>query len=57
MFIFLSTTRIEKNLGEDATDEYKHLIVTLHNKLIEQMESVAVMFNPTVCEYKEKKKN
>lgn len=46
---FLSTARIEKNLGEDVTDEYKHIIVTLHNKLIEQMESVAAMFNSTVC--------
>ncbi len=36
-------------MGEDVTDEYKRIIVTLHNSYVDQMESVAAMFNSTVC--------
>jgi len=44
-------------LGEDATDENKYLIVSLHNKLVDQMESVASLFNSAVRVYKEKRQD
>ena len=49
--------QVEKNLGEDATDENKYLIVSLHNKLVDKMEYVAGLFNSTVREYKEKRQD
>jgi hypothetical protein len=49
--------QVEKDLGEDATDENKYLIVSLHNKLVNQMESVASLFNSAVRTYKEKQKD
>ncbi len=49
--------QVEKDLGEDATDENKYLIVSLHNKLVDQMEYVAGLFNSAVREYKEKRQN
>jgi len=49
--------QVEKDLGEDATDENKYLIVSLHNKLVDQMESVASLFNSAVRAYKEKRQD
>ena len=49
--------QVEQDLGDDATDENKHLIVTLHNKVVDQMKSVAVLFNSAVRTYKEKQHN
>ncbi len=49
--------QVEKNLGEDATDENKYLIVSLHNKLVDQMESVASLFNSAVRAYKGKRQD
>lgn len=49
--------QVEKNLGEDATDENKYLIVSLHNKLVDKMEYVASLFNSAVREYKEKRQD
>lgn len=49
--------QVEKNLGEDATDENKYLIVSLHNKLVDKMEYVAGLFNSAVREYKEKRQD
>jgi len=49
--------QVEKNLGEDATDENKYLIASLHNKLVDQMESVASLFNSAVRAYKEKRQD
>lgn len=49
--------QVEKDLGEDATDENKYLIVSLHNKVVDQMKSVASLFNSAVRTYKEKQHN
>jgi len=49
--------QIEKDLGENATDEEKYLIVSLHNKVVDQMKSVAGLFNSAVRSNKEKQKN
>ena len=46
--------QVEKNLGEDTTDENKYLIVSLHNKLVDQMKYVAGLFNSAVRANKEK---
>ncbi len=49
--------QVEKDLGEDTTDENKYLIVSLHNKSVNQMESIASLFNLAVHTYKEKQKD
>ena len=46
--------QVEKDLGEDATDENKYLIISQHNKIVDQMESIASLFNSAVRAYKEK---
>jgi hypothetical protein len=46
---------LEQAWGENVTPEQKQGIVTLHNGMVDAMESVASAFNSTVRAYKGKK--
>lgn len=46
---------LERSWGDTATDEQKAVIVLFHNKMIDDMESVAELFNAAVRAYKGKK--
>ncbi len=46
---------LEQDWGENVTPEQKQGIVTLHNGMVDAMESVAYSFNSTVRAYKGKR--
>ncbi len=43
---------VEKSWGEDATEDERALVVVLHNKAVDEMKSVADMFNSAVRAFK-----
>lgn len=45
---------LEASWGEAATDEQKAIVVLFHNKMVEEMESIAELFNSAVRAYKGK---
>jgi hypothetical protein len=45
---------VEKGWGKDASDDEHALVVVLHNKAVDEMKSVADMFNSAVRAYKGK---
>ena len=46
---------VEKSWGDDATDEQKSIIVLFNNKVVDDMQAVADLFNAAVRAYKGKK--
>jgi len=44
--------KVEKNWGEDATEDDRALVVVLHNKAVDEMKSVADLFNSAVRAFK-----
>lgn len=49
-------TEVEKNWGAEASDEQKAIIVLFNNKVVDDMQAVADLFNAAVRAYKSKKK-
>ena len=47
--------KVEEGWGEDATEKDHALVVVLHNKAVDEMQSVADMFNSAVRAFKGKK--
>ena len=48
-------SEVEKSWGDDATDEQKAIIVLFNNKVVDDMQAVADLFNAAVRAYKGKK--
>ncbi len=48
-------TEVENSWGDDATDEQKAIIVLFNNKVVDDMQAVADLFNAAVRAYKGKK--
>jgi len=48
-------TKIEKSWGEDESDEQRAIIVLFNNKVVDDMQAVADLFNSAVRAYKGKK--
>ncbi len=49
-------TRVEKSWGEEASDDQRAIIVLFNNKVVDDMQAVADLFNSAVRAYKGKKK-
>lgn len=47
--------KVEKGWGNSATPDRKKLIVVLHNKMVDEMNHVADMFNSSLRAFKGKK--
>jgi hypothetical protein len=47
-------TEVEKSWGAEATDEQKAIIVLFNNKVVDDMQAVADLFNAAVRAYKGK---
>lgn len=45
---------VEESWGEEITQEHKYLITALHNNIVNEMESVADLFNSALRAYKGK---
>lgn len=44
--------KLESSWGEDVTDEQRQVIVIFHNKVVDDMEGVADLFNQAVRAFK-----
>ena len=44
--------RVEKSWGDEATDEQKAIVVLFNNKVVDDMQAVADLFNAAVRAYK-----
>lgn len=44
--------KVEKSWGEDATEDDRALVVVLHNKAVDEMKSIADLFNSAVRAFK-----
>lgn len=44
--------KVEESWGEDATEDDRALVVVLHNKAVDEMKSVADLFNSAVRAFK-----
>lgn len=48
-------TKVEQSWGEEASEEQKAIIVLFNNKVVDDMQAVADLFNAAVRAYKGKK--
>ena len=48
-------TSVEESWGDDASDEQRAIIVLFNNKVVDDMQAVADLFNSAVRAYKGKK--